>query len=99
MYKATFKFRISNEDGEFDRLNEAIDSAARANPGFVRKEAWSSVDGDIRSVVYYWDSLEALERFSSDPVHVEAKRRYREWYHGYAVEVAAIIRESGDGKL
>ncbi|MBT8401267.1 MAG: DUF4188 domain-containing protein [Rhodothermia bacterium] len=99
MYKATFKFRIHTRDDQFDLFNEAIDAAARRNPGFVRKESWVGSDGDDRAVVYYWDSLDALERFSSDPVHMEAKRRYREWYDGYAVEVAEIIRESGDGRL
>lgn len=99
MYKATFKFRVFNEDDQFDRFNKAIDAVAHANPGFVRKEAWIGSDGDHRAVVYYWDSLEALERFSSDPVHMEAKRRYREWYRGYAVEVAEIVREGGDGRF
>ncbi len=99
MYTATFKFRLANADNEFDRFNEAIDAAARENPGFIRREGWSSDDATTRSVVYYWKSLDALEVFSAHPAHVEAKRRYREWYDGYAVEVAEVIRQSRDGRL
>lgn len=99
MISATFKFRVSNRDDEFEQFNEAIDAIARANPGFVRKEAWLGADSEKRAVVYYWDSLESLDRFSSDPVHLAAKRRYREWYDGFSVEVAEIVRESGDDRL
>ncbi|MDX1429407.1 MAG: DUF4188 domain-containing protein [Rhodothermales bacterium] len=99
MYTATFTFRIGKTDADFDRLNDAILEAAESNEGFVRREGWVSDDGRTRSVVYYWKSLEDLNRFSNHPIHLEAKRRYREWYEGYEVTVAQVVRQSSDQRL
>ncbi len=49
------------------------------------------------AVVYYWDSMEALETFARHPAHLEAKARYREWYAGYRIEIASLERVYGDG--
>ena len=33
-----------------------------------------------------------------DPDHLAAKARYREWYDGYRVLVAEVLRDYGDGR-
>ncbi len=99
MYTATFIFRIKKEDETFKRFNELVNRAAESNPGFVRRESWSNEAEGKRAVVYYWESIEALAEFSRHPDHLEAKRRYREWYSGYEVIVAEVVRRSSDGGL
>ena len=98
-FSATFTFAPGDYDEEFHRLNALIDRAAEENPGFVAKESWVSPDEARRSVVYYWDSREALKTFSKHPDHIEAKRRYREWYEGYEVFIAKVLDHRSDGGL
>ncbi len=99
MYSATFIFRVKQEDENFERFNELVNRAAESNPGFIRRESWSNEAESKRAVVYYWRSLEALEDFSRHPDHLAAKQRYREWYSGYEVIVAEVVRRSSDGGL
>lgn len=98
-YAATFTFAPGTYDDEFHRLDGLIDRAARDNPGFLEKQRWVSPDGEKRSVVYYWRSMEALKAFSKHPDHIEAKRRYREWYEGYEVTIAKVLSRRSDGGL
>lgn len=99
VYTARFTFVPGEYDDEFHRLNDRIDEAAKDSPDFLRKEWWESPDGEALSVIYYWASLEALKTFSKHPDHIEAKRRYDEWYEGYEVEIAKLIDHRGDGRL
>ena len=48
-------------------------------------------------MTYYWDSLETLRTFSTDPVHQQAKREYARWYKGYHIVVSEVLRSYGDG--
>lgn len=99
VYTATFTFAPGAYDDEFHRLDALVEQAARDNPGFLEKERWVSPDGEKRSVVYYWRSMEALKAFAKHPDHIEAKRRYREWYDGYEVTIARVLSRRGDGGL
>ncbi|WP_224448182.1 antibiotic biosynthesis monooxygenase family protein [Haloprofundus salilacus] len=99
MYAARFRFRPGEYDDEFHRLNERVERAAESNSGYRGSESWVSPDGDERLVVYYWESLDALRAFSQHPDHLEAKRRYEEWYDGYEAAVFEVLRRYGDGRL
>jgi heme-degrading monooxygenase HmoA len=99
MYAARFAFRPGEYDDEFHRLDELDQRAAESNPGYEGKESWVSAEGDERLVVYYWSDLESLREFSQHPDHLEAKRRYEEWYEGYEVVISEVLRRYGDGRL
>jgi heme oxygenase (staphylobilin-producing) len=99
VYTVQFTFTPGEYDDEFHRLNDLIDEAAYDNPGFLGKEWWERPDGETQSVLYFWESLEALETFSQHPDHVEAKRRYEEWYDGYEIRVSKVLEQRGDGGL
>lgn len=97
MFSASFIFEPHEYDDEFHELNSKIDDLARSSPGFAGSESWLSADGARRNAVYYWESLDALEAFSKDPAHLEAKRRYAKWYKGYHVVIAEVLKTYGDG--
>ena len=99
VFSATFTFASGEYDEDFHRLNDLIEQAAENSPGFVEKESWISPDGTKRSIVYYWNSREALRTFSKHPDHIEAKRRYKEWYDGYKVVIARVLSYREDGGL
>ncbi len=96
MITATFIFRVSSYDGEFQTLDERIDRIAESNEGYLGRKRWTDNDGN-RSVVYYWRSMDDLATFQKDSTHKLAKSRYREWYAGYRVEIAEVTKIYGDG--
>ena len=97
MFSAAFIWEPGEYDAEFHRLNAIIDEVARSLPGFLGSETWRSADGSRNNAVYYWDSLDTLKAFSTDPVHQEAKRQYSRWYKGYHIVVSEVLRSYGDG--
>jgi heme-degrading monooxygenase HmoA len=85
-------------DDAFAELNERIRRIARSRPGYLGRKDWTDAEGH-RAVTYYWESMEALRSFAADPDHREAKRRHREWYAGYRVEISRVLRVYGGGEL
>lgn len=99
VYSATFIFRLKNRDQEFERLNDIIDQVANSNSGFLGKEGWLNNEENKRSVVYYWDSLDALKRFSIHPDHQKAKQNYKKWYSGFEVIISKVLTFKSDDGL
>jgi len=99
MISATFIFRPGEYDEEFHRLDAIIMDAALATSGYVGAERWWSEDRNERSVVYYFESQEALRAFSRDETHLEAKRQAKRWYEAYRVVISEVISSHGDGEL
>ncbi len=96
MLMASFIFTEKNLDAEFFALDAMIAEAAQATPGFLGKENWIAPDGSKRNSVYYWENQTALSQFSRHPKHVEAKRRYKDWYDGFHVVIAEVQKSYGD---
>lgn len=97
MISAAFIWEPGTYDAEFNQLNALIEEAAQTTPGFLGVESWTSEDGKRNNATYYWSSLENLKMLSAHPKHIEAKRRYAEWYNGYQVVISEVIRSYGDG--
>lgn len=95
MYSATFMVKVGSYDEEFHRLNDRIIEIAEASEGYLGRESW--LDGDRNVVILYWASLAALAEFGQHPDHLQAKARYKEWYDGYKVVIAEVLRQYGDG--
>lgn len=99
VYSATFIFRIKHSDSEFERLNNIIDEVANSDPGFLGKESWSNEKENKKSVVYYWDSLESIKKFSNNPNHQKAKQNYKKWYGGYEIIISEVLNFKSDNGL
>jgi heme-degrading monooxygenase HmoA len=48
-------------------------------------------------VTYRWESTDALAAFAGHDDHLEAKRRWEEWYEAYEVTVAEVVDSYGQG--
>lgn len=97
MYLVTFRLDPGEYDAEFHELNDAIQAAAEDTDGYLGKRTWNAPESEEVLVVYYWESLEALESFGAVPVHGEAKGRWREWYDAYEVRVTEVLEAYGSG--
>ena len=96
VYSATFIFRIKHYDSEFERLNKIIDEVANSDTGFLGKESWSTDEETKKVVVYYWDSLESIKKFSNNPDHQIAKENYKKWYSGYEIIISEVLNFKSD---
>ncbi len=97
MYLVTFRLRPDEFDEEFRDLNATVEAAAESTPGYRGRRTWESVDGEEVLVTYRWDSTEALAAFAEHDDHLEAKRRWEEWYDAYEVTVAEVVDSYSQG--
>jgi heme-degrading monooxygenase HmoA len=96
MFSAAFIWEPGIYDAEFNELNSLVEAAAAAAPGYLGVEEWKSEDGRRRNATYYWESLEGLKTLSLHPKHLEAKKKYAQWYNGYHVVVSEVVKSYGD---
>lgn len=96
MFIAQFIFETSNVTEEFLALDALIAQAAEDNPGFIGKESWFTEGGERRNSIYYWQDKQSLKAFSLHPKHLEAKKRYQEWYSGFHVVISEVTKSYGD---
>jgi heme-degrading monooxygenase HmoA len=99
MYTSTFIFAKKQFDEAFHRLDQEIAAVARAIPGYLGEETWENPSTGLVSNVYYWSSLEALQKLVQHPRHLEAKAAQQNWLAGYQVIISEVIRTYGDARL
>ncbi|MFB6266793.1 MAG: antibiotic biosynthesis monooxygenase [Halodesulfurarchaeum sp.] len=97
MYLVAFRLAPGEYDAEFHALNEAVQEAAEDTDGYLGRRTWQDPESDERLVIYFWESLDALETFGADPDHTRAKNRYSEWYDAYEVTVTEVLDRYGSG--
>lgn len=96
---AAFIFEPGTYDARFLALDAKIEAAAVATPGYLGRETWQSEDGRLFNATYYWADLAALQAFSGNADHLEAKRDYKLWYKGFHIVISEVLRAYGDGSL
>lgn len=99
MLAVAFIFVDGELDEEFFRLDGLIEQAAKQTDGFIGKETWVEPDGQRRNSTYYWRDDAALNAFSKNELHLEAKRQYTKWYQGFHVVISRIEKTYGDGGI
>lgn len=97
MYLVTFRLDPGEYDAEFHELNDVIQAAAEDTEGYLGKRTWHASESEEVLVVYYWESLNALESFGGDTDHKRAKQRWPEWYDAYEVTITEVVEAYGSG--
>ncbi|ELZ12245.1 hypothetical protein C479_05538 [Halovivax asiaticus JCM 14624] len=97
MYLVTFRLDPGDYDAQFHELNDAIQVVAETTDGYRGKRTWNDPESDEVLVVYYWESLDALEEFGADDTHERAKQRWTEWYDAYEVTITEVVETYGSG--
>lgn len=99
MYCTTFIFATGQLDEDFHRLDQEIAAFARQIPGYLGEETWENATTGLTSNVYYWESMEALQKLTEHPSHLQAKNAQANWLDGYQVVISEVLRMYGDAKL
>ena len=99
MYSSTFTFSPGKFDETFHRLDQEIAAFAKSIPGYLGEETWENKATGWVSNVYYWESLEALQKLTQHPTHLMAKANQEKWLDGYSIVISQVLRVYGDDKL
>ena len=99
MYTSTFTFAKGEFDDEFHALDNVIAQLAKSIPGYLGEETWENHATGLVSNVYYWATMEALQKLMTHPAHIAAKQRQGRWLKGYQVVIAQVVSCYGDGGI
>ncbi|WP_133406744.1 antibiotic biosynthesis monooxygenase family protein [Parashewanella tropica] len=82
--------RTNIEDGYGEMANEMMALAA-IQPGFLGVE---SARESIGITVSYWESLEAIKNWKSNPAHLQAQKLGKDkWYSAYTTRIVKVEKE------
>lgn len=90
-YAVIFTSIRTEGDNGYAKMSEAMEEAARKQPGFLGIE--SARDG-IGITVSYWRDLESIAAWKADTDHRVAQQSGREkWYEQYVTRVCKVERD------
>lgn len=92
MYAVIFSAKIKEFDEEYLSTAEKLRVLALEKYGCTGFNA--ATEGGKEIAVSYWPSLDHIEHWKIDPVHIEAQRQGQErWYSEYKIQVVKLERE------
>jgi len=90
-YAVIFRARIAQLDDDYTAMAKALRERAFSQYGCLGFSAACEAGEEI--AISYWPSLQAIQRWQQDPLHLQAQQLGRErWYQHYSVEVAQVER-------
>ena len=79
MIKVFFIAKIKNFNDEYKKVSQELREMAETLPGFISITSEEIDDGEI--TISSWRSKEDVANWAKDPVHIEAKKKAKQWYH------------------
>ena len=81
MYRVVFIGKIKNLTPEYEKYNDDLYASAKTLDGFIGID--SEVVDNIEITISKWKTKSDVMSWAMDPLHVEAKKRVKEWYEWY----------------
>ena len=79
MIKVFFIAKIKNFNDEYKKVSQELREMAETLPGFI--SITSEEIDDVEITISSWRSKEDVAKWAKDPVHIEAKKKAKQWYH------------------
>lgn len=79
MIKVFFIAKIKNFNDEYKKVSQELREMAETLPGFI--SITSEEIDDVEITISSWRSKEDVANWAKDPVHIEAKKKAKQWYH------------------
>lgn len=99
-YAVIFSYTYTNNLSGYAEMDDLTLELARKVPGFV---GYESAKSEARNIfISYWSSMEAIEQWRKDGVHLQAKARAKDWYAWYnsmICEVQVAHFHTSDGQI
>jgi ribosomal protein S18 acetylase RimI-like enzyme len=99
VYSSTFTYIAGEFDDEFYELDNKIAEAARSIVGYLGEETWENKETGKVSNIYFWDSLESLQKLIQDPNHIIAKQKSTKWLESYHVTLSKVAKTYGNKNI
>ena len=81
-YANVFSYQLSNDLNGYHEIDEKTLSLVKDIPGYLGYENVKDKSG--RSIfISYWDSLRAVNEWSKNQYHKNAKSKGKQWYSAY----------------
>ncbi|PFD38731.1 antibiotic biosynthesis monooxygenase [Bacillus cereus] len=92
-YAVIFTSKLSNDTTDYSTVAEKMEELAKQQPGFLGVESSRDSSG-LGITISYWESLEAIENWKMNALHIEAKKRGREqWYENFHLRICLVEKE------
>ena len=89
-YAVIFKSKRSHGDNGYSDMSDKVEARVNGVDGFLGADSVRNSDG-IGITVSYWASLEAIEKWKYDTLHMQAKASGREkWYEEYSIRICKV---------
>ncbi|WRS26503.1 antibiotic biosynthesis monooxygenase [Oscillospiraceae bacterium MB08-C2-2] len=89
-YAVIFKSKRSSGDNGYDEMARQMLMKAELQEGFLGIDSVRGSDG-IGITVSYWASLENIEKWKHDTLHMQAKAGGRaKWYEDYTIRICKV---------
>jgi len=79
MIKVFFIAKIKDFNDEYKKVSQELREMAETLPGFI--SITSEEIDDVEITISSWRSKEDVANWAKDPVHIEAKKKAKQWYH------------------
>ena len=79
MIKVFFIAKIKDFNDEYKKVSQELREMAETLPGFI--SITSEEIDDVAITISSWRSKEDVANWAKDPVHIEAKKKAKQWYH------------------
>lgn len=89
-YAVIFTSIRSEMDDGYAEISKRLLKELARQPGFL---GYEGARQDIGITVSYWASLEAIEAWKTNLVHLEAQQAYDKWYLDSRIRVCKIERD------
>lgn len=87
-YAAVFSSVKEEDLTGYHELNDALMQLAMQQEGFLGYE--SVVNGNKSIFISYWESMEAIEKWKNNSLHLNAKQSAVKWYKRYLSQVCKV---------
>ena len=96
MYAVIFKATIDTYDKEYDETSKTLRQLAFDK--YKCKDFCAVSEGNEEITISYWDSLDDIKAWRTDPIHQKAQDLAKQsWYKSYTVEVVEIVKKYSNG--
>ena len=90
-YAVIFTSTRTEVEAGYAEMATKMVELSKTQPGFIGVE---SARNEIGITVSYWESLEAIQNWKANLVHLEAQEKGKTaWYKNYKVRIAKVERE------
>ncbi|GIV29993.1 MAG: antibiotic biosynthesis monooxygenase [Bacteroidia bacterium] len=91
-YAVIFSSKKEEDLTGYHEMNDELMKLVQGQEGFL---GYESVAHENKSIfISYWESMEAIEKWKNNGLHIQAKRSVHKWYKRYLSQICKVEHTS-----